>query len=280
MAIESVLRQTFTDLELIVVDDGSTDDSLTMVKSVAKTDDRIRILTNGRNAGFPFSVNKAMKAASGRYLTTLDSDDLFRPERLERMVDALKGRPDHIAYTDVFRIDKDGKVIRGSFLGSKRSPPEGDAYPYFLKEWMWGIGTVMFPASAIEAIGYFDETLNWGGDLDYVLRLTEKYRVVLVPEALYGYREHESSMTSLTSMRTKGLAICSILESNLKRKWNDLDDMTKYRTIRRIQNIAKESKIERKYFAWWVNPTFMRIAAKRLVKNHVRANRAETASGA
>jgi GT2 family glycosyltransferase len=139
---------------------------------------------------------------------------------------------------------------------------------------------MMFPASVIQEVGYFDESLSWGEDLDYVLRMTERYKVVLVREPLYGYREHGSSMTSLTPIRSKGEAICGILESNLKRNWNTLDEMTKYRTIRRIQNTAKESNIRRKYLIWWINPTFLRIAAKRFVKNLVRVNRAETSPGA
>jgi glycosyltransferase involved in cell wall biosynthesis len=279
-AIGSVLRQTFTDFELIVVDDASTDDSLAIVSKVAKTDARIKILTNETNSGVSFALNRAMKVASGQYLCFIDSDDLFRPERLEKMVGALKGRPGYIAYTDVFRIDEDGEVIKGSYLGSKRSPPDGEAYSYLLREWIWGLSTMMFPASVIQEVGYFDESLSWGEDLDYVLRMTERYKVVLVREPLYGYREHGSSMTSLTPIRSKGEAICGILESNLKRNWNTLDEMTKYRTIRRIQNTAKESNIRRKYLIWWINPTFLRIAAKRFVKNLVRVNRAETSPGA
>jgi glycosyltransferase involved in cell wall biosynthesis len=277
-AIESVLRQTFTDFELIVVDDASTDDSLAIINEVAKADARIKILTNETNSGISFTLNKAMKAASGQYLCFIDSDDLIRPERLEKMVNALKGRPGYIAYTDVFRIDKDGEVIKGSYLGSKRLPPDGDAYAYLLREWIWGLSTMMFPASVIQEVGYSDESLSWGEDLDYVLRITERYKVVLVREPLYGYREHESSMTSLMSTKSKGEAYCRILESNLKRNWSSLDDMTKYKTIRRIQKAAKESNIEGKYLIWWVNPTFMRIAAKRFVKNHVRVNHAETSS--
>ncbi len=152
-AIGSVLSQTLTDFELIVVDDASTDDSLSIVRKAAKADNRIKILTNETNSGVSFALNKGMKAVSGKYVCFIDSDDLFRPERIEKMVDALKGRLDYIAYTDIFRIDKDSKVINASYLGSKRLPPDGDAYAYLLREWIWGLSTMMFPASVISEVG-------------------------------------------------------------------------------------------------------------------------------
>lgn len=265
-AIQSVLRQTFSDFELVVVDDGSTDGSLAIIREVAKTDGRIKVLTNAANAGSSFTLNKAMNAATGQYICFISSDDVFKPERLERMVDALKGRPDYIAYTDIFLMDKDGKVIKSSYLGSKGLPPEGDAYAYALKEWIQGLATMMIPTSAIQEVGRFDESLSWGEDFDYVLRLTERYKVVLVREPLYGYRKHASSMSALTSIKSKGEVYCRILESNLERNWGHLDEQTKFRTIRRIQRTAKESHIRGKYLKWWINPTFLRIAFKRPVR--------------
>lgn len=265
-AVQSVLNQTLADFELIIVDDESTDGSLAIVKNFQKTDARVRVLTNAKNAGTAASLNKAMKVASGQYFCLIDSDDLFKRERLEKMVEGLGGRSDCIAFTDIFRIDEAGETIKKSYLGTERLPPEGDAYGYLLRNWIWGLSTMMFPASAIQKIGYIDETFTWGLDLDFVLRLAEKYRVVLVPEALYGYRAHDDSMTSLTSSKSKGEAYCKILDSNLKRRWSDLDETTRYRTIRRIQNFARDSDIQWRYISWWVNPTFMRIAAKRLVR--------------
>jgi glycosyltransferase involved in cell wall biosynthesis len=265
LAIQSVLQQTFRDFELVIVDDGSTDNSLAIIKEVAKTDGRIKVLTNAANVGPSFTLNKAMNAATGQYICFIDSDDVFRPERLERMVDALKERPGYIAYTDIFLIDKDGEVIRNSYLGSMGSTPEGDAYAYALSEWVQGLATMMIPATATQEVGHFDESLSWGEDFDYVLRLTERYKVALVREPLYGYRRHASSMSALTSIKSKGEAYCRILESNLERNWGNLDERTKFRTIRRIQRTAKESHIRSKYLKWWINPTFLRVASKRLV---------------
>jgi glycosyltransferase involved in cell wall biosynthesis len=270
-AIQSVLQQSLKDFEFIIVDDGSTDGSLDVIRDVTKNDGRVKVLSNGANRGVSFTINKGMREVTGKYVCLIGSDDLFRPERLERMVNALGGRLDLIAYTDLFLIDESGRTTRSSFLGSKKLPPEGYAYPHLLSNWIWGLATMMTSASAIQEIGYFNESLTWGEDLDYVLRLAEKYEVILVREPLYGYRSDKNSLTSMTSIKLKGEAYCRILESNLRRNWDNLDDRTRFETIRRIQAAAVESHVRGEYLRWWANPTFLRIAAQKLARNIAEA---------
>jgi len=277
-AIQSVLQQSMKDFEFIIVDDGSTDGSLDVIRDVTRNDGRVRVLSNGNNRGVSFTINKGMREVTGKYVCLIGSDDLFRPERLERMVNALGGRLDLIAYTDLFRIDESGRTIRSSFLGSKKLPPEGYAYAHLLSNWVWGLATMMTSASAVEETGRFNESLTWGEDLDYVLRLTEKYEVILVREPLYGYRSDKNSLTFMTSIKLKGEAYCRILESNLRRNWDKLDDETKFKTIRRIQTTAAESHIRGEYLKWWANPTFLRIAARGLARNLAEAGQRHEAA--
>lgn len=93
-AIESILNQTFTDFELIIVDDGSTDNSPALLNDYADQDDRIILLWNSENKGISYSRNKGNDAAVGKYIAIMDSDDISLPQRLEKSVAFLEQHPD------------------------------------------------------------------------------------------------------------------------------------------------------------------------------------------
>jgi len=263
-AVQSVLDQSFEDFELVVIDSGSTDDSVQIVEGIAKTDDRVRLLVDTSRKGVSYARNRAMKEASGRYYSFVDSDDLIRPQRLALIVGALERAPQHIAFSDLFRIDEDGRVIRESLLS--RLPDEGHAYASILTRQVQGQHTMVIPASAIEKVGGFDESIYWGEDFDLLLRLTQVYEVTLIKEPLYGYRRHSASASTSTPIRSKGEAYISILESNLKRNWGSLDNETRLKTILRIQGIAKESHVMNKYISWKIDPRFVRLVSLRLAQ--------------
>lgn len=90
-AIESILRQTYRNLELLIVDDGSTDHSIEIIETFA--DPRIRLIKNDQNRGIPFTRNVGLKEARGKYLAIMDSDDISHPERIERQVAYLENHP-------------------------------------------------------------------------------------------------------------------------------------------------------------------------------------------
>jgi teichuronic acid biosynthesis glycosyltransferase TuaG len=90
MAVFSVIQQTFSEWELIICDDASSDNSLKIAKALAKTDSRIIVLENGRNRGASISRNRCLSVAKGRYIAFLDSDDLWFPQKLEKQVSFMK----------------------------------------------------------------------------------------------------------------------------------------------------------------------------------------------
>lgn len=92
VAIESVLAQTFTDFELIIIDDASTDESLSIARDFA--DERIRIVENEENLGLTKSLNKGISLAQGKYIARMDSDDICLPTRFEKQVAYLDAHPD------------------------------------------------------------------------------------------------------------------------------------------------------------------------------------------
>jgi len=112
-AIESILTQTFTDFELIIIDDGSTDLTAAIIDGYAKRDSRIKIITNEVNIGLIASLTKAHRLARGRYIARMDSDDISLPERLALQVAYLEAHPEiDIVGTYFNRIDENGNCTQ------------------------------------------------------------------------------------------------------------------------------------------------------------------------
>ncbi|MFP4055220.1 MAG: glycosyltransferase family 2 protein [Phycisphaerae bacterium] len=111
-AVESILRQSFTDFEFIIVDDGSTDSTPAILAEYAVADPRIRVLTNETNLGIVGALNRGLDAAGGKYIARMDGDDISTPERFARQVEVMEAEPDVIALSGAMRyIDADGEDL-------------------------------------------------------------------------------------------------------------------------------------------------------------------------
>src|SRR5258708_3222455 len=111
-ALESILQQSFKDFELIAIDDGSTDQSVSLLSGFARSDERIRLITQA-NAGIVASLNRALGLARGEYLARMDADDVALPSRFAMQVAYLDGHPDVAVVGSAIRlIDADGNTIR------------------------------------------------------------------------------------------------------------------------------------------------------------------------
>lgn len=121
-SIESVILQTFPHWELIVVDDGSTDDTLTIAKAYAAKDERVRVYSNGQNEGIVYTRNRALHYSSGKYVAVLDSDDIALPDRLEKQMNFMEQNPVYDLIGSAFYfIDSDGVEIGKGELNAKPS---------------------------------------------------------------------------------------------------------------------------------------------------------------
>ncbi|MDD4353774.1 MAG: glycosyltransferase family A protein, partial [Candidatus Nanoarchaeia archaeon] len=108
-AIESILNQTFKDFEFIIIDDGSTDDSLKIIKRYVKKDRRIKLIHNKKNIGLTKSLNKGLKIAKGQYIARMDADDISLPQRFQIQYDFLEKNKDiFLIGTTAFLIDDKG----------------------------------------------------------------------------------------------------------------------------------------------------------------------------
>jgi teichuronic acid biosynthesis glycosyltransferase TuaG len=114
-SIESVINQTFHNWEMILVDDGSSDGSLELIKSIAKTENRIKIIQNRENRGSGFSRNKAIKLATGKYIAFLDSDDTWHMDKLKVQIDLMEKNNWSFSHTSYGYISEKGERIKSTF---------------------------------------------------------------------------------------------------------------------------------------------------------------------
>lgn len=186
-SVRSVLDQTFQDFELIIVNDGSTDNTPAILERHAK-DPRLTIVTLP-GVGLAAACNAGIRRSQGRYLLRLDADDFLDPHALAVMVETLECRPDvGLVYPDYHTVDEQGR-----FLGYVRvlRVQEGarllDASPL--------AGGALYRRACYDAIGGYNETLRYQEDLDFWLRYTERFRAYGVGLPLLFYRQHSGSMS-------------------------------------------------------------------------------------
>ncbi|HRZ42495.1 MAG TPA: glycosyltransferase family 2 protein [Bacteroidales bacterium] len=188
-AVESLLHQTFTDFELIVVDDGSTDNSMEIVASFS--DPRIRILRNGDNRGIVYSRNRALAEARGRYLASFDADDIAHPRKFERQIRFLEEHPDFgMVGCRVYHIDAVGARLKSRWrlgAGAAMIPALQLFRAYFIQS------AVVYRREALPEGGYA-EGFDIGEDYRMYYDVSQRYRAMNLPEYLLYYRIHDESI--------------------------------------------------------------------------------------
>ena len=184
-AIQSVLNQTYQDFEIIVVDDGSTDNTEEVVKSF--NDPRIRYIRHDQNRGGSAARNTGIKMARGEYIAFQDSDDEWLPEKLEKQMKVFKSAPPEVGvvYTDMWRISKGEKRYWHS---PKIMPEDGIVYKQALDRVMGiGIQTAIIKRECLNAVGMFDENFPRFIDLELFVRLSKYYYFHHINEPLVNF---------------------------------------------------------------------------------------------
>jgi len=201
--IESVLQQTYSDFEIIVINSGSVDSTLDIVSQI--NDPRIKLITYNK-ANVAINRNRGLTHASGEFIAFLDADDIWTEDKLESQYQALKKHPEAIlAYSWTDAIDEMGKFLRVCSHASWR----GDVYAQILLDDFIGSGSnVMVRSCAFDQIGNFNETLTNAEDTDMWLRLASCYHFIPVEKVQVFYRISSSSKSNTNLL---GLEI-----SNLK----------------------------------------------------------------
>lgn len=197
--VRSIIAQTFTDWEFIVVDNASTDDSAGAVERIAQTDSRIRVYRNIEDLGMSGGLNRGLEFCRGKWIARMDADDIALPERFERQLDFLKRNPDvKVASCLAYYIDANGKRSGKTF----HDLTTREAYARYMREGRaMGIlhpGTMMDRKILVEAGGYRQAYFP-ANDTDLWGRLAERGALILVQEEyLMEYRVHGGSVTAQT----------------------------------------------------------------------------------
>lgn len=205
-AIESILQQTFTDFELIIIDDGSTDHSWDIIQKYAERDTRIVVLKNKTNKHIVYTRNIGITNAKWVYIAFLDSDDIAFPERLEKQIKIMENNK------KIGICGSNSEIIKGNGdkIGEKRFPQTNEE----CKNAIWyknpfSQSTVVIRKKCFDEIGMYDDNFRNTEDLDMWIRIGTKYELYNIQETLVKYRIHgENSIIKQQQKMIKNTLKC------------------------------------------------------------------------
>jgi len=203
-SVESVLEQTYRNLELIIVDDGSKDNTEELVALWQKQDPRIRYVRHERNKGLAAGRNTGARAARFELIANQDSDDIWEPGKLEREVTALQNSNPRtgVAYSRTEKIMRSGKRV---YIPSMDfHPTSGDLHLKLLEANFITMQTSLMKKECFEKVGGFDESLRDIEDWDFWLRVSKYYEFVFVPDIGVKIKIYSDSLTSNQKKRLGG----------------------------------------------------------------------------
>lgn len=219
--LSSALNQTFKDIEVVVVNDGSTDKTQSIIERFAAKDGRVRLF-NTINRGVARARNFGIENARGTYVAFLDADDLWHPTKIERQFKALSAFAADPTWAGVYvfhrRIDEQDSVVH---IGQVTSNCRGYVLARDLVLKFVGNGSsLLVRREAALAVGGFDPSFAEAGlggceDLDFELRLAARYRIEVVRSFLVGYRVYEGNMSSDRVRMAK--SIIATIERHIRR---------------------------------------------------------------
>jgi glycosyltransferase involved in cell wall biosynthesis len=206
-AIESVLGQDFEDLELIIVEDASTDATRQIIERYAKQDPRIRVIFHERNLGISRSSNDGIAAAKGKFIAVIDSDDVWVADKLTKQLAVLERDEDLIVWSEGEVVDHAGRPIGKSFSelhGNTLAVNNGGKLlfrkpsGYIWQELLWSNyifhSTVIYKKGNLGDVRY-DEGLPLRNDFKFFLELARRYQFHYIAEPLAKYRIHDYNIS-------------------------------------------------------------------------------------
>lgn len=217
-AIDSMLHQSFTDFEFIIVDDGSTDNTGDILNHYQKQDSRIHLIPLEENVGLATALNQGIQQAQGQLIARMDSDDISIPTRLQQQVDYLEAHPDVI------------------LLGSQMQVVDHQKNPLFLFEvpqahsliiWNLFFGrtfahpSVMVRTDILQAVGGYNPDIPVAQDIELWTRLIGQGRFANLPDELLRYRSHDQA-TSVKKAQQQKNVLQMVLRGILRQLWDDV----------------------------------------------------------
>ncbi len=263
-AVRSILKQTYDDFELIIVDDCSTDKTSDIIQKLAAEDTRIRIIHNMVNQKLPKSLNIGFENAKGTYFTWTSDDNIYHDDAFEKMIAELDHNQEvDIVYALYNLINDDGEII-GEVTGEKcgiscmyHHDPVGACF--------------LYRRQVHEKLRGYDENRFLIEDYDFWLRAYRSFKYQLIPKKLYDYRVHGTSLTSNHGNQIETATVNRIIEEMEVVRFTDDDYLMAYKRIIPYYYYQRNELLLKKYAKkmqeiskdeYHKLPTCIRIGAK------------------
>jgi glycosyltransferase involved in cell wall biosynthesis len=223
-AVASILSQSHSDLELILVDDCSSDNSWDLMKSFAAKDHRVKAVRHEYNQGLPTTRNDGLRIAKGAFIAFCDSDDVWETRKVETQLRLLRSHPDYdMVYCETLIIDEHGTPTGERFSDPYPLPTihSGWLFPQLLRGNFINVQSALMRRRCLDSVGHFDKDLRVLEDWWYWVQLSRRHRFLFHPEPLARYRVHGQSMNA---MKTRSFPVTRVkLFRRLLDNYPDLD---------------------------------------------------------
>lgn len=209
-AVESILKQSYGDLELIITDDSSSDNSVDVIERYKRMDRRIISIYNKKNKGASCSRNRAIMASRGNYVSFCDADDIWENDKLEIQMDCMLNNREYAAiHSDSTIINGQGTPTGDLFSSLyQRGKMSGNLFHELCVSNFINIQTVLLRRQCVNDVGLFEEDIKYVEDWIYWVKVARNFRFFYIDEPLGRYRIHEGStnknLEGCTKNRIKG----------------------------------------------------------------------------
>ncbi len=236
-AIESILNQTLTNFEFIIIDDGSTDNSSSIIQNYARKDPRIKLVENNINIGLARSLNKGIELANGKYIARMDADDISIPNRFEKQYHYLENNQNiYVVGSNYKNIDENGNQKQQS---EKLESPNQIRWGLFFSNQM-AHPTVMMRTDLFKKYGYFYNPFPYTQDYDLWIRISEKFDLSNLSDNLLFYRDHKNKISNKYKSEQRNLDIDITIDHIKKTTLRELN----YDQIKGLKNPRNIKSIE------------------------------------
>ncbi len=269
-AVDSILSQTFKDFEFLIVNDGSTDRTMEILKGYE--DPRIKVISNGKNIGLTKSLNKALRKAKGEYIARMDADDISESNRLERQAEFLEEQP----LVGVLGINSWIIGEKGESLGKTQyATANRGIMARMLGENQMVHSSLMARKELLERLGGYEEKLALAQDYELILRLSNAAKLANLPEPLHQWRINSPGGITKTKREAQKRARDGIRKAFLEKHYSQNQGFRDLVLENWMNNSADRILLEYRDKILANQPFMTRLLIKTRMAAHLLAKRAK-----